>query len=183
MTFTRKIISWLLLATLVGTMCGCTNIKGDATLPSGIFPEMHKEIDSTLHGVWITNDGEVQEMLDFSVAGTLDLTQTGEDTLTLDFLFPDTFPYVYNSTTAYASQSRKYFDLPYCVSCGYSFNNSSSENVFSYFALCPEKEYVIFYWEDDPQRFLVASTNPNTPPHEIMDYFDVFIEKYIDNAK
>lgn len=183
MTFSKKIISWLLLVALVGAMCGCTDIRGDTTLPSGVFPEMHEEIDYTLHGVWITQDGEVQEMLDFSVTGTLDLTQTGEDTLALDFLFPDAFPYAYDSATAYTSQSRKYFDLPYCVICGYSFNNFANKHVFSYFALCPAKEYVIFYWEDDPQRFLVASTDPNATPHEILAYFDAFIEKYIDNAK
>lgn len=147
------------------------------------FSEMHEVIDWSLHGAWITAAGEVQKAVDFRISGQVDMEASGEDSMTLDISFPDTFPYSYTEKTEFVSQSRKYLGLSYCVSSAFSFRRYSGDPVSSHFVLCPEKEYVLFYWEAQPDRFLVASTDPDTNPQEILTYFDAFTEKFIDNAK
>lgn len=180
--FGKSVTYILLIAMLLG-LCGCGSDQTGETTPATDFPEMHEEISYDLYGAWITAAGEVQKAVDFRISGQVDMEASGEDSMTLDISFPDTFPYSYTEKTEFVSQSRKYLGLPYCVSSAFSFRRYSGDPVSSHFVLCPEKEYVLFYWEAQPDRFLVASTDPDTNPQEILTYFDAFTEKYIDNAK
>ena len=176
--FGKSIAHILLIAMLLG-LCGCGSSQTKETTPAPVFPEMHKEISYDLYGTWITADGELQESVDFHISGQVDMDASGEDTMTLDISFPDTFTYSYLAKKEFASQSRKYFGLSYCVSTGFSWRRGSDIPVISYLALCPEKEYVLFYWDERPGRYLVASTDPDTAPEQIISYFEVVFEKYI----
>ena len=174
----KKILCRLLVVALLCTLCGCSMFKPAPTIPTGPMA-LNEDIDWTLHGVWINEKLEVLKTVDFTISGNLDLTATGEDSMTLDISFPDSVPYNYTEKTEFVSHSRKYFGLPYCVSTSYSFRRLSGDPVISYFVLCPEKEYVLFYWKAQPDRYLVASTDPETDPAQIVTYFEASFEKYI----
>lgn len=176
--FGKSIAYILLIAMLLG-LWGCGSDQTEEPAPSTGLPEMHEEISYDLHGAWITEAGEVQQAEDFRISGQVDMQASGEDSMTLDISFPDTFPYSYTEKTEFVSQSRKYFGLPYCVSTAFSFRRLSGDAVISHFVLCPEKEYVLFFWEAQPDRYLVAATDPDTDPAQIVTYFEVFFEKYI----
>lgn len=137
------------------------------------------EINWTLYGIWITPFGRTGTETELSVSGKVTLGEDGEDIMELSIIFPDEFDYAYTNPTTYTSQSRKYTKLPYCVSMVFSYAKWQNDIFFSYFALCPEKEYMIFRWDETPDRYLVASTNPDADPQEILEYFQGFIEYYI----
>ena len=164
MKFFRTVLCFFLIAVISFTLSACSHRE--------------EKIDWQLYGAWISQEGEVGEPVEFTISGDLKLEKTETDSMQLDITFPHSFPYSYNGRTEFTSESRKYFSLPYCVSTRYAFNQISGEPVFSYLALCPEKEYVIFCWEDHGDSFVIASTDPETDYQEILDYFEAFFEKY-----
>ena len=142
-----------------------------------------QKIDWTMTGTIVSGSGEVISPCNLSLSGQLALGKNRKDQLNLDIRFPKPFAYWYESSAVYTSQSRKYFNTPYPVFTHYAYNRDADkpaeEPVFSVFAVCPEREYVIFHWEDGKDQYLVASTDPNVPPQEILSYFEAFTEKFV----
>ena len=142
-----------------------------------------QKIDWTMTGTIVSGSGEVISPCNLSLSGQLALGKNRQDQLNLDIRFPKPFAYWYESSAVYTSQSRKYFNTPYPVFTHYAYNRDADkpaeEPVFSVFAVCPEREYVIFHWEDGKDQYLVASTDPNVPPQEILSYFEAFTEKFV----
>ena len=137
------------------------------------------QIDWTMHGTWITEDGETGQKEDFSINGAISERNPSMDVLAIDISFPSTFRYSYqDQQSPFYSGSRQNFELPYYVCQCYSWDYNRADFVFSYFALSAQQEYAIFYWENYPTRFLVASKDPNADPAEILTYFEDFIVKY-----
>lgn len=140
------------------------------------------QIDWLMHGTWISADGITEESVYFLVSGKATLGDDA-DTLTLDIQFPDMISYSYQPQSEFTSLSRQYGDLPYLVCPYFSYDKVTNDTVWSYFALCPENEYMIFWWEETPDRYLVASTDPDTDPRGILTYFQGFIFVYIKNSQ
>lgn len=135
-------------------------------------------IDWTMYGYMVSPGEEPISTTDLSVSGTVTYGETGTDVLELDIAFPQTARYRYDGPTAYYSQSRDIWGLGYFVCASYSYDSSANASVFSCFAVSLDKEYVIFNWEDGQDLYLVASTDPETDPHDILAYFQIFREKY-----
>lgn len=135
-------------------------------------------IDWTMYGYMVSPGEEPISTTDLSVSGTVTYGETGTDVLKLDIAFPQTARYRYDGPTAYYSQSRDIWGLGYFVCASYSYDSSANASVFSCFAVSLDKEYVIFNWEDGQDLYLVASTDPETDPHDILAYFQIFREKY-----
>lgn len=136
------------------------------------------EIAWTMYGTWITPDGKTGEETELTVLGMITQTDT-HDSLIADIRFPDSFRYHYQPLTEFVSFSRQIPDLPYLVCPHFSYNKVAHDAVWAYLALCPEKEYMIFRWDESQDRYLVASTNPDADPQEILDYFQGFIDFHI----
>ncbi len=142
--------------------------------------EKTQKIDWSMTGTMVSSSGEVLRSCNLSISGDLTLGKNGKDQLDLDIRFPKLFEYWYDGPTTYTSQSRKYFITPYPVFPHYAYNRDTDDHTtFSVFAVCPEKEYMIFRWEDGKDQYLVASTDPNVPPQEILSYFETFTEKFV----
>ena len=152
----------ILIAVMVLMLCGCSA----------------KKIGWKMQGAWVTADGEVMESMELSISGKIHMDESGVDTLDLNIHLPDNFRYSFDDIPTLTSHSRKYFSLPYCVVQSYTYDKVANDLVFSCFALCPEKEYAIFDWNDSNDYFLIASKEPLNDPQTILTYFKSFIEEY-----
>ena len=137
-----------------------------------------QKIDWTMTGAMVSGNGEVLRSCNLSITGDVTLGKNGEDQLDLNIRFPKLFEYWYDGPAVYTSQSRRYFNTPYPVCSSYAYNRDTNDPDYSVFALCPEKEYVIFNWDDGKDQYLVASTDPNVSPQEILSYFATYMEKF-----
>ena len=135
-------------------------------------------INWNLDGTWISADGTASSTATGSIFGNVQLGDTGEDTLDLNITFTEGCNYQYTNPTSYSSESRKYLKVPYCVCPLYSYSKDKNASVFSYIGISLDKEYVIFHWEDQKDLYLVASTDPDTDPKDILSYFEVFVQTY-----
>ena len=104
--------------------------------------------------------------------------------LQLEFQMPMSFPYSLRGATVqpegyencYIDHGGKYFS--YWVTTDTAYNKNTNDMVIQQFALCPEREYFIFHANDDPTKYLLASTDPNTTSQEILDYFQDYIDTF-----
>lgn len=144
----------------------------------GLFVKTTR-VDWTMHGTWITAAGEPGETVEFSVKGKVKDYSEKDDTLNLDIAFPDSFPYRDNTRDfTDISMIWRYWDVPYFACRGYSYDVQANAGTIRCYALSLEEEYMIFCWPDS-DRLMVASTDPETDPQEIMEYFKVFLEMYV----
>ena len=140
--------------------------------------ERDQKIDWSMTGAMVSGSGEVLRACNLSISGDVTLGKDGKDQLDLNIRFPKLFEYWYDGPAVYTSQSRRYFSTPYPVCPSYAYNRDTNAPDFSVFALCPDKEYAIFTWDDGRDQYLVASTDPNVTPQEILSYFETYIEKF-----
>lgn len=137
------------------------------------------DINWPMYGLWVTRDGQPQEEMQFSIIGSVQQNQDASDKLSLNIIFPDECAYSYDSSVDFVSSSRQHLDVEYYVCPGYCFNERTAELVWSFLALSEETGFAIFYMEDNPDSYLVASLDPDTDPQVILEYFQAFFEVYL----
>jgi len=152
------------------------------------FPVTTHKIDYQMYGVYVETDGTVGSSVDFSIKGRAFANIEKYRFLELEFQMPTSFPYSLRGSTCHPwGYENSFSDIgagyfSYWVTTGYAYNKYTNDTVIKYFALCPEREYFIFHTNDDPTRYLVASTDPNTTPQEILGYFQDYIDTFINNT-
>ena len=154
-----------------------------------IWPNLGNTVDWTMHGVVVNSQGEVNKYTEyqvgqFTVSGSIHDEADKIATMKLRIIMTENFRYMFdnaghpNDRTKYISMNRKYTDEPYYVFSHFTYDRFANESTFAYMALDQEKEFMIFNWDDDKDLYLVASTDPDTDPNEILAYFQKFIEDY-----
>lgn len=137
-----------------------------------------QEINWELHGVWISENGQVGEPVHFSISGKIPAEDVPEgEPLETEFSFtwPENFPYMTketNSCVAYPYTASKNSPLRRIMCSCFAYVPSSDLTIVETFALCPDKEWVIINWNDQEDVYLVASTDPNTDPTEILEFYN-----------
>lgn len=147
------------------------------------FPVTTHRVDYQMQGFYVDEDGNVGEKTDFTVKGRVFDNSEKHTFLELDFAMPTSFPYSLKGATCHpwgyedCFSDQGYGFFSYWVVTGYTYNRQSGVDhaTFMHFALCPEQEYFLFRASDVPDKYFVASTDPNTTAQEILDYFDSFI--------
>ena len=158
----RKLIA-LLLSVIVAVcpllLCGC----------SAKYEE--QSIDWTLHAKLISQDGQIIRTFQFDLSADIaydpdDNTKPG--TMNLDIVWPAWFQFANNGP-------QEYEVWPSSGNENLSFHASTVDwdlyqntTVLGTLAIAPEKEYVIFFWDD---TYLIASTKPNIPREDIESFF------------
>lgn len=137
-------------------------------------------IDWNLHGVWVTADGVVQneqEGLDFFLRGTLpteyDLYSTVE--MKLNFIWPDSFTYPNEGAQVYtggASTANKHENQSIYHGGKYVYAPETQKFIFLNYTICPEEGFIVFRVDN---KYLVASTDPNTDPTEIFAFYKEYV--------
>ena len=162
MKISKIALCCILIATIVFMLCGCSA----------------KKIDWKMQGAWVTAAGEVMESMELSISGKITMDESGLDTLDLNIRLPDNFRYSFDDLPTLTSHYRKFIPLPYCVSHCIAYNKVDNYSLAAVFAICPEKKYAIFDFNDSNDFYLIASAAPLNEPQTILTYFKGFIEAY-----
>ena len=130
-----------------------------------------------LHAAWVTADGEVNETLEFSLEGSFPKEYEINDPVVMDLKldFPEGFPYLIQSTengnySGYVLQHRSDGSAPIFLMHTVVLENPTAVMHAAHFYICPEKECFVFYQNDEPDIYLVASTDPNADFAAILAY-------------
>ena len=147
----------------------------------------HK-VDYQMHGVYVDSDGNPGGSVDFSIKGRVLTNIRKNNFLQIEFLMPMSFPYSLLGATIHPEGFENcFYDhggdyFSYWVTATYGYNKFENSIDFLGFALCPEQEFFILHCYDEPDKYLVASTDPNTTVQEILTYFDDYIRSQIPNS-
>lgn len=172
----RIILCFVLSISLLLLCGGCKD--EDPSLPL----EQGHLLDYTFHGTWFSKDQQPHDRFSFSLTGSLpaDIQPDGlvhEAKISMDF--PENFDY---------SDASEQLVACYGLSCGnascsitYWFAGSSKhyENYFPVtmnIFFCPQKEYLMIRYDNDPNNFVLASTNSDVDFMEIYTHFQIFID-------
>lgn len=143
--------------------------------------QQNVNVDWTMNGTMITADGRIGETMVFTVAGTIRNNSDDNDKLVLNFALPNTFRYVYNTSSSDdISTMRQYANLPYYISLGYDYDKVTNSPVFRRYALNLEDEFMIMVWDRD-NYYMVASRDPNVDPRTILYSFQSFLDLLVDS--
>lgn len=154
-----------------------------------IRPNLDNQVDWVMHGVVVNTNGEVNQKTEYQI-GQFTFSASVQDhedktaTLNTRIVATDKFRYFFNSSnnptdhTEHLSTNRKYFDHPYYVYSEFQYDTVGNTSIRADIAIDFEKEYMIINWHDDQDLYLVASTDPNTDPQEILAHFEGFIAEY-----
>ena len=165
MRYPKLLLLVLGIAVMSLLCCGCSPEKVD--------------IDWTMHGMWIGEDGQVENTFEFHMVGKSavypDDPQSGR--LELSIQWPEDFRF----NTEQANEHTLGFtiereDSYFLTGMLLSDDLHTSQIVPGSFALAPEKGYFLMYWEVpdgsyEIPGYLIASTDPNTSREEIEEFF------------
>ena len=147
-----------------------------------VVPSLDHHIDWTMYGTLVDSEGHSISTTEFTIKGSFHDIGDDEHELILSILFPDTFQYMYDReyepSSTYCSFIPKHYGLQYFIVDGFSYNRTTNKSIKSSYALCHKNEYAIFRWNDGTDCWLVASTDPNTDPHVILQYFQFYQQLY-----
>lgn len=153
-----------------------------AFLNAGDPFEKEHDVSWKVHGTWITEEGELQETVDFSVeAHVVDIYSDMEfDKVNFDCVFPHDFRYDMVPATPcnYSHTGRNHERYFGCLGTAIDREAGNGNAVDCFYALDLEKGYVFIKWGRGNRPILVASVDPNVDPKEILDYFDGFLDSF-----
>jgi hypothetical protein len=150
------------------------------------FPYTAEKIDYQMYGVWVNPHSTGEKEVEFSVKGRVLKTKDGAY-LDVDFAMPEDFPvrlegYNYDNGFKDVFYVMDIDQLPgypyYWGPLMFVYGNEKNSPVGLNIALSTDMGYFILMFEEDPERCLVASTDPETDPQEILSYFDKFIQRH-----
>lgn len=166
----RKVL--ILLVSLVlftSILAGC---KSAPKLPVNLT------VDWSMTAFLIRSDGTVTDTFPMTISGTIRKEET-DSYLDLDIDVPEDFRYIFyaedGGSPCLDSQSHQSGDF---ILGGCDYDRIKNAPAMSYWAVNTEKEYFISYWGAEFGQYLVAATNPDVTPAEIMEHFEKFVELY-----
>ena len=155
----------------------CSIVAG-VILIKTYYVDIHR-ISWQLHGTWITDYDEPQGKVQFNVtAWIIDYRNDQKfDVIYFEADLPEDFPYRFDFNDPYYSHdpyySRPNYNLgpSYYTFFAFTSLGSNSHPLNSWISLDLEKCYLAMNIAEEQGPNLVASTDPNVPPNEIMDHF------------
>ena len=138
-----------------------------------------EKLDWAMNAYLVSLDKQVQQAFSLTVSGPI--VYNNEDT-TLQFVIQ--FPA--DSGLEYRLPNKgKYFTIStplektdYYIWKPSLLDKTSNNSIDAVFALSVEQQSLIIYQEDAVYPYIVASTDPNCTPSEILEYFCEFIALY-----
>ena len=129
-----------------------------------------------MQAVWVTADGATDGTVPFSARGYVIPGQNnGPARGTVDYSFLDGSGYkAVSGTVVYAGY--RHGDSGYFGTVSFGWDPGSQEMILVRYAVDPDKEYIIFQWNDGSGRFLAASPNADVSASDIMAHFKDFVE-------
>lgn len=131
-----------------------------------------------MQGVWVTADGLADDTVPFSAEGyVIDRPEDESDQVNMDYYFPGGSPYgSVSGTTGNVSYTQQFYNVDYFGCVAFSYDLSNEEMILVRYALDLDREYILLQWDDGSGRYLVAATDPDAEPTDIVAYFKEFVE-------
>lgn len=185
----------LIMVTAIVIVAGCADpedpqIESGGTETVGVDPgdvsspsadaERYITLDWDISGTWIKTDGTILgETESLSVTAKLpeEFKNYSEVLIEVDFGWPDSFGYQNEGNVIYtgnANTADKHGGIALYHGSGW-LNNSEKNDYTSFsFTICPEKCFLVIHIGNVPE-YLVASTDPNAEPQEIMSFYQEYV--------
>ena len=139
--------------------------------------EKKQEIDWELYGTWIAEDGTIGEPVSFSIEGqfdTINVEPGNHQIVDLHIRWPEGFRFGNEEAdpfSMYAFCEKNDTNFIWMKYCGFAFdpiqNIMTAENI----TLSPERGYVVVCWSQYDGNLVVGSTDPETDPKDILDWY------------
>lgn len=159
----------------VSVIC-CVMVAG--MMVKTFYADVHRA-SWQVHGTWITDDGELQDTVEFGVkARVVDYRSNTEwDTVKFECAFPDDFQYHINAIDPHYFSHTGIMGKSYFGSiCSARDLENNGHSCPSFFALDLENGYVLLKFGRENTPTLVASMDPVVSPQEILEHFDGYQE-------
>ena len=145
--------------------CGCASERVD--------------IDWTMHGMWIGEDGQVEDTFEFRMVGksVADPNDSKSGRLKLSIHWPEDFRFRTEEASEHTlGFTMKREDSYFLTGMLLSDDLHTSQIVPGSFGLAPEKGFFLMYWEVpdgsyEIPGYLIASNDPNTTREDIEAFF------------
>ena len=143
------------------------------------FLPLPTEVDTSFHGAVVTADGDILKTVDINVDGSKHNYLFKEDLVALR-VSTSSDDWQFATPAKARSPHDMYIDVPYMsIPTGIA---STADYSGGYYALCLEYGYFIAGRNDDHTRFLVGSTDADTDPATILEFFSAWIDFYFPAA-
>ena len=150
------------------------------TVPPTTLPSDQKQLNWTMDAKVVRPDGRLVSNTTVMISGLIVTEEDAAATLSLYIYFLPTFRY-----KASDSGQQKYpvkigpgDIVPYYISCAYFYNRMNNVPDFITFAIDPEAECAIFILPEDPEQYLVCSTDADVNVEEVLAHFQTFLDMY-----
>lgn len=165
----RIVVSAVTIIMLAMSLCACGDLASQNTAV----------IDWEMDAMLLNADGSLVSECRISLSGAMSGKDEENRELELHIQFPETFQYrINNPDEAGYTYLAGASDNGYYWLSGYSYDTGSNAAVRTEFAISPDREYAVFYFDDSTGRFLAASTDTNVDSDTILAYFHEFYEHY-----
>ncbi len=132
-------------------------------------------------GFVVKKDGTLVDTFPMAVNGSI-LQELEESYLRLNIALPNQFRYQFatvdDGTGDICMQDYRAQWPNDFVTNSYTYDKILNDLAFASWAVNTDKEYFIAYWDDAFGQYLVATTNPDVTPADIMAHFEHFVECY-----
>ena len=175
-------LPYLFVVAMFFSLIGCAGPQ--ETKPSIITPAAPDLFDGTidwnLHGIWVNPDGTVQtgqEGVDFSVSGTLltEFEPYSTVELALNFTWPDCSIMQDDNKSTYTGHAQfadKHDNQRLYHIAAWLYDPAKNDSTSISFTICPEDGFVVVKLGQD---YLVASTDPEADPAEILTFYKEYV--------
>jgi len=133
------------------------------------------ELDWIMTAYQITADGAVENSFSMTISGSI-LDKDDRPYLSLSINLPDTFRYKFANADPDGDpfmESTAGGDL---YALDFTYDRVENAPAACQYAINIEKGYFLAWWGEDFGDYLVAATDPATPPADIMAHFEEYIE-------
>ena len=159
-----------------------TATTSNTTIPNTTVYEVQLplSIDWNMTAYQITPEGDIVASFPITVKG--DIWEEGTVlALGMDINWGDSFRYQYvapnnGDTISFIHPTDKAID--FCAA-SHIYDRVGNRPAFCIYSIAPEKEYHIAYWGKEFGYYLVAATDPNVEPADILAYFADCLPYYI----
>lgn len=136
------------------------------------------KLDLSMHGYVMTTDGFVVDRLELSMQGKIYHGEDVYDEIALEIDFPESFVYM-NVSSDEPKMAFRHPTHGYHTLSKFTYHKKLNTLKGTMIAIDEEKGWAILLWTQDPQQILVASTDADTDPTQILAYFQDFINAYL----
>ncbi len=125
----------------------------------------------------LSTSEQVQQTFSLTVSGPI-VCNDNDATLEFMIYFPSEsgLQYVLPNTGKYTSIATSFENIDYYIWNSIVLNKNSDETILATCALSVDQQFLIIYQKDVANSYIIASTDPNIAPSEILEYFSEFID-------